>query len=870
MARLTRLIGGLAALFRRRRIERELDEELRAYLDACIAERMRAGMSQANAVRAARVRMGSLEAVKDYTRDAGWETTAESVGLDTRYALRTLLGSPRFAGVAILMLAIGIGANVAIFTLVDSVLMRALPYRDPGRLVDIDDIYQGRPSGVGQEEFLDWVAQADLFEGLALTDFDATLIRPPGQGDAERIVGQRVSDGFFTVLGARPLHGRAFLPGEDLPGRANVVVLSHALWRRAFGGDPKIVGASITLGDTPHEVVGVMPASFFWVYSMGAAYWRPLGYGSSGRSQHQYAAVGRLKPGVSLEAAQTQMDVLARRGEERYPDAKGWSIRVKPLGHFARAEARTPVLALASAVGLVLLIACANVATLMTVRMVSRSKELAMRAALGATRGRLVRQLLVESALLASMGGGLGVILAVWMLGSVVALLGAGLGLPPSVSLDGRALGFSVALTALTTVLFGLVPAWRTTRLDLVRAFKSSGAGATIDATQQRFLKRVVVAEVALATVLLIAAALLTTSLAQLLSRDLGFSREQILTFHLQPRAAGGAAQRRSGFFDELIERLNVLPGVEAAAATGSLPMSGQYSGSGFEIEGRPSPAEWRRQSAQYCLVTPGYFETMRIGVLRGRGFARGEPTPVVAISDGLARLHWSGEDPVGRRIRGRGSDTWVTIVGVVSDTRYGGPTREPNPTIYVPHGSAAISSMFVAVRLEPGMDSLFPTIRGVIREMDSSAVVTRVAMMDELAVRSVAVQRLFAVLLAAFAAFAVALAVTGIYGVIASSVQQRKQEMGIRLALGAEMAQVRNMVLWQGVRASLLGVGIGIALALGLTRFIASYLFGVTARDPLVFTLTPLLVGAMALVSVWLPARRASRVDPAVALRAE
>lgn len=793
---------------------------------------------------------------------------------ELRFAARSLRKSPGFTALAVLTLVLGIGANVAIFTILDTVLLRPPPYFDPGRLVEIDDIYQGRRSGVGQDEFREWVAKASLFEGLALVEADEVILRAAGHIDAERIVGNRVSDGFFSVLGAKPLYGRSFLAGEDLPGRANVIVLSHALWRRRFGSDPHVIGTTVTLGETPYTVVGVMPSSFYWMQSKRAEYWRPLGYRSSGRRQHQYDALARLRPGVSLAAAQAQMDVLARSAEERYAAAKGWRIRVLPLGHAASAEARTPLLALTSAVALVLLIACANLASLMTVRSVSRAKEIAVRTALGATRGRLLRQFLVESALLASIGGALGVLLANWMLRTLVVLLTPGISLPPLLALDVRALGFAVVVTALTTMLFGLLPIRRTIRLDLMRIFKASGGGTTIGTTQRRFLDNLVVGEVALATVLLIAASLLVTSLAALFSRDLGFRPEQVLTFEVQLPVTRYDRARQVAFFQNVIERLNSLPGIEEAAATDSLPMSGIYSGTDFQIEGSQAPAEWRQQSAQSSFVTPGYFRTMGIGLLRGRAFAASERAPVVVISETLARRHWPNEDPVGRRIRYGGGADWFTVVGVASDTRYGGPTHEPNPTIYLPDALTTRlpgpSWMFVVVRLGPIADPVLPAIRAVVRQLDPLIAVTRVATMDDLSGRSVAVERSLATLLTTFAVFAVALAAIGLYGVIAYSVQQRTREIGVRLALGAEATQVRNMVLWQGGRAALLGIAIGTTLAFGLTHFISSYLFAVTARDPLIFSIAPVLLMAVALIGVWLPARRAAHIDPAITLRAE
>ena len=786
---------------------------------------------------------------------------------DLHFAARTFGKAPAFASVAVLTLALGIGGNVAIFTLVDAALLRPLPYPQSDRLVEMDDVYQGRPNGVGQSEFKDWTANAPAFERMALVEFDEAIMPATLHTDAERFIGNRVTDGFFDTLGARALYGRTFLPGEDLPGRAGVIVLSHALWMRQFGGDQRVVGTTITLGETPHLVVGVMPPSFFWVESRSAEFWRPLGYVSSGRTQHQYTAVGRLRPDVPLGTAQAQMDTLARQAEQHYADAKGWSIRVTPLGQEERAAARTPLLLLGVSVGLVLLIACANVASLMAVRTSSRSHEIAIRSALGATRARLVRQLLVESGLLSSVGAVLGLLVGYWVLETLPALLSAGMILPRGIGLALRSVVFCAALAALTTGIFGLVAARRAFGADAAGVIKA-GSGGTGGAIHRRFLGNMVVTEVALATVLLVAASLLIVSLGRLVSRDLGFRTDRVLTFSLRLPAARYTQPQQAAFLRDLLERVAAMPGVEGAAATTALPMSGVYSGSGYEIEGQPAPAEWRQQSAQSATVTAGYFDAMQMRVLRGRGFTTDEQSTAVAISESLARRHWPNEDPIGRRIRYRRSNVWLPIVAVVSDTRYGGPAREPNPTIY--HPMTASSGMFVVVRLGKISTPVLPSIRAAIREMDSSLPVTRVATMDDLIGRSVGLQRLLAWLLGVFAALAAGLAALGTYGVVAYSVQRRTREMGIRLALGADIPRLRNMVLWEGCRLAGAGLVIGVVSALGVTRFISSYLFGVAPRDPVVFTLIPLALGAVALASVWLPARRATRVDPIVALRVE
>jgi len=792
---------------------------------------------------------------------AAFDTVSE-----VRRAARTLLKQPGFTIVAVLVLALGTGANVAIFTLVDNFLFRPLPYRDPDRLVALADVYEGGVSGVGMSEFRDWQQHATLFESLALAEFSEVAIFGDGEAFAERLVGSRVSAEFFDVLGIEPLLGRTFLPGEDLPGQAEVIVLSHRLWQRRFGGDPETIGKVIRLDEGPFTIIGVMPASFYWIEHREAEFFRPFGYTSSGRAQHQYGTVARLAPMASLEAAQEQMTALARQAEQQYADARGWTTIVMPLGDMEAGAVAPPLLVLAGAVGLVLLIACANVAGLMLVRIAARSREISVRAALGASRARLVGQLLIESSVLALVGTGLGLILAFWLLRSSAALFPPGMEFPEALGIDARVLAFSLALSFITTLLFGLAPARRALGPNLLDSLKPSGAPAR----QRLFLRNVVVIEVGLATVLLIAAGLLLASLGALFDEDLGFDHENLVTLHLRLPRDSYEAPQRVEFVREVLDQVSALPGVASAAATNSLPMSGFFSTNSFDIEGRPTPDEWRQQSAQTCVVTPEYLETMGIALLRGHGLTLrdGESGGLsVVVSESLARRHWPDEDPLGRRIRYQGSEDWLTIVGVAADTRYNGPARESNSTIYLPHARSATTRMFVAVRLDRA-GGVAAMIRDLVAEMDADVPVTRVANMGDLVAGTLTLQRFVAALLAGFAGLAVVLSAVGLYGVVAQSVAQQTREIGMRVALGATREQVLRMILLRGLVLTAAGAAWGTLAAAAVSRGLESMLHEVGTTDPLIFVSVPLLLMVVAILASYVPARRAASIDPMEALR--
>ena len=796
----------------------------------------------------------------------------DSLIQDVRYALRSIVRRPVFALLVVLTLALGTGVNIGMFTLLDVLLLRPLPYPEPGRLVALSDVYQGRPSGVGQEESEDWGRGASAFDGLALSENGDGVFAGDGTAEAAHVAGTRVTAGFFQVLGVRPLLGRGFLPGEDRPGHADVVVLGYGLWQRRFGGSLAVVGQSVQIGDGSYAIVGVMPRSFFWIGERAAEFWRPLGYRSSGRLQHQYDAVARLKPGLGLGAAQAQLDVLTRRAAAQYPEAGGWSTVVQPLGHDEAEAVRLPLLVLVMAAGLVLLIACANVASLVLVRTTARTRELAVRAALGAGRVRLVRQILVESGVLAAAGTALGVLAAYWLLGALAAVVPPDIGLPAPSAIDLRVLAFAVAVAALATVLVGLVPARRASEVSVVGELRAAGPAGWAGARQRGLLGRAVVLQVALAAVLLVASGLLLTSLRHLLLQDMGFRRDHLLTLELQLPASRYDDAASGAFFRDFIARLGAVPDVTSAAASTCLPMSGYYSGNGFEIEGRETPVEWRQQSAQSCVFTPGYFTTLGMRLVRGRDPSADQASdaPVVVVSEELARRFWPNGDPVGRRIRFRGAQPWRTIAGVVSDWRYGGPTSRSGPTIFGLYGSGRLPWMFVVLRVrgQPGM--AVGAVRRVLREIDPGLPLSRIAPMDDLLAGALTTQRLVTGLLTGFGLLAGLLAALGLYGVLAQSVALRTREIGVRVTLGATRAEVVRMVLGRGLLLAGAGTALGLAAAAASTRALRSLLYGVGALDPFAFAAVAVLLGAVALLASWLPARRAARVDPVVALRYE
>ncbi|HEX7049880.1 MAG TPA: ABC transporter permease [Longimicrobiales bacterium] len=799
----------------------------------------------------------------------------ETLFHDLRYALRSLRKAPGFAGVAVLTLALGIGANTAIFSVVDGVLLRPLPYPEPDRLVSFVE------AGSYKGAFLEYRERAESFEAIAAyTPGQAFSLT--GRGEPVRLEGAVVSAGLFSVLGAKPLLGRTFLPGEDEAGREPVVVLSHGLWQQRFGADPGIIGEEVRLDGIARTVVGVMPPGFRFP-SASTQLWVPASIRAADPIDLWGMSVGttiaRLRPGVTLEEARTEVRTLEPRMRELFPwdmpEDYGRNATVVPLRDRIVGDVRPMLLVLLGAVGFVLLIACANVANLLLARATTRRRELAVRVALGAGRRRLMRQLLTESVMLAALGGIVGLFLAFWGVELLVAGLPADTPRLAGIGIDGRVLGFTAALTFATGLVFGVLPALRASRSEPHDALKEGGRTAT--GARTRLSAALVVTEIALAVVLVTGAGLLIRSFWRLLRVDPGFRVENVVAATVAPptfRYADGAARR--AFYQELLGRLEALPGVTGAGITDRLPFGGRNYGSVFVIEGRPDPAtqggDWPLADIA-ATISADYLRTMGIRVLRGRGFTpadRADAPGVVLINQALARRYWPDEDPIGRRIRGPGSVPWLTIVGIVDDVAYNRLADTDLPAFYMPllqHGPEVVS---VVVRSTADPATLAANLRAVVASIDEDTPVSDVRAMAQRVSDSLGRPRFTMLLLTAFAAAALILGAVGIYGVIAYAVSQRIHEIGIRMALGARAGDVLGMVVRQGAALAMIGIAVGLLAAFATTRLLAGLLYGVGATDAATFLAVPLLLGAVALAASWIPARRAARVDPVVALRNE
>jgi putative ABC transport system permease protein len=799
---------------------------------------------------------------------------------DVSYGARTLLKKPAFTLVAVLTLGLGIGANTAIFSVVNAVLLRPLPYTESDRLVWLTERHEEIASRwVSYPNFLDWRARSQSFEAMAaIRGWQMTMT---GDGEALSINARMVTADYFRVMRARPLYGRDFIGDEDRYGAPNVTVISHAFWQSQFGGDPEAVGKTITLNNLPFTVVGVMPQEFqhqgppaLWVLT--EQYAAP-GSGWFTRDNRMLGnVVGRLKASVTIEQARAEMKSIEEQLISQYPMTNdGNTIRLVGLQESIVGDTRPALLILFAAVGLVLLIACANVANLLLVRAAGRRKEFAIRTALGASRWRLLRQLLVESVLLAAAGGALGLLLAHWGVGLLVKFAPQDLPRLGGVTIGWRVLGFTAALSVLTGVVFGLVPAWQGTKTDLQETLKEGGKNAT-DARGGRLRNAFVVAEVALAMVLLVGAGLLMKSLARLFASDPGFNAQDVLTMRLLPREAYPSRPRLMQFHNELLERLRSLPGVEAACALNDLPglEPGWQTDINPEVNGqylKINPGELI--NVDWGIVTSDYFKTMRIPIKQGRDFTAqevAEGAPVMLVDEQLARRFWPGGDALGKHIR-YDSATPIQIIGIAGDVRNYGSEALGRIKIYTPFGRLPLPRSTLAVRAA-GVDpaALVAAIKGEVQAVSRNVPVDEAATLESLLERHVAPRRFNTWLLGLFAAVALGLAAIGLYGVLAYSVSQRTHEMGIRLALGAQEGDLLKLVVRQGMKLALIGMAVGLAASVALTRVMSSLLFGVSATDPVTFALISLLLTAVALLACWIPARRAASTDPVVALRYE
>ena len=801
---------------------------------------------------------------------------------DLRYAARMQRKNPGFTIVAIIALALGIGANTAIFSVVNTVLLRPLPYKDPERLVMVweDASRAGYPRDTPTAaNFIDWRNQSTLFEGMAAMAEESFNLT--GAGDPERLKGRRVSADFFPLLGVEPLIGRVFSAAEDQPGAQRVVVLSYTLWQRRFGGDNGIIGNTVNLHSQPHVVVGVMPARFQFP-SVDDEVWTPIAFTAeeaANRDRHYLQVVGRLKPGVTLEQAQTEMNTIAARLQQQYPQSNtDLGAAVTSLHEQTVGDIRPALLILLGAVGLVLLIACANVANLLLARAAVRQKEIAVRVALGARRWRLVRQFLTESVLLATLGGLVGLGIAYGGLIVLRAFIPENISQAKQVSIDLKVLGFTLLVSTVTGVIFGLAPALQAARFNQTETLKEGGRDSATGSSGKRIRGLLVMAEVAVSLVLLIGAGLLINSFLRLRNVDPGFRTDNLLTMKMVlPDSKYDEFARRTAFFADLIQRVEALPGVKSVAVTSNLPLYRQGNSIGITIEGKPAPPPGQELIVVTRMISRGYFDTMGIPLLSGTGFTDQETvtTPRVAvISETMARRFWPGEDPIGKRLatgRIQRPEDWTQVIGVVKDVRQFELTVDPKPQMYLPYrqrGFFSPEDLVVKTDVDPA--SMAATVRNAVWEIDKDQPVSNIRTMEEILLDSIARQRFSMLLLAIFAGVALLLAAVGIYGVMSYSVAQRTHEIGIRMALGAQTGAVLKLAVGYGLKLVIAGVAIGLVAAFALTRVMSTLLYGVTATDPTTFALISLLLVGVAALASYIPARRATKVDPMIALRYE
>ncbi len=812
-----------------------------------------------------------------------------SVLHDFRYSARTLLKRPGFVITITLILALGIGANSTIFSVVDAVLMRPLPYEAPERIVMIWETNQSKGvprSIVSPANFLDWKEQNKVFDHLAALRFWYYTVT--GLGDPERYQGARVSADFFPLLGVKPELGRNFGPEEEQVGRDHVVVLTHAFWQRRFGGDRNIVGRSLTIDNEPFTIIGVLPASFRFSRVLNAELelWMPISFTPQQltREDRSITVYGRLKQGVSLAQARAEMDGIMRRLEQQYPETNsGWTAQVNILQEQATAPFRPTLLILMVVVGFVLLIACGNVANLLLTRATTRQKDFAVRFALGSSRSRLMRQLLIENLLLALLGGAAGLLLAYWAINFLNVIVRERVPYLDTLVINRSVLGFTLVVSVLVGVIVGLVPGLRASRLNLRDALAESGRTSSETPGHRRLRNLFVVLEVTLAVPLLIGAGLMLRSSLLLQNLDRGIDIRNVLTAQISlPKTKYVTAQQTAEFYRQTLQRIQSEPEVLSASAVNFLPLTNFGDATRLTIEGRNPSASGPEITASYRVIDPNYFRTMSIPLLRGRFFTEqdnDESHGVVMINQTMARRYWPDEDPIGKRIkpefpaakvpwRPASTNTWLAITGVVGDVKEAGVNDEQSAEIYLPYLQNPSSLMNLLVRSASDPLRLVPAVRRQVLAVDGDQPVYNVSTMEDVLGQSIATPHVITSLLTIFAAVALLLAAIGVYSVMSYSVAQRTHEVGVRMALGAQQQHVLRMILGHGLRLVLGGVGFGVIVAFAVTRVMSNLLFGVSATDPRVFVGVPLLLIAIAMLATYLPARRALKVDPIVALR--
>lgn len=881
--------------------EAEIIEEFSQHLDDRFQELRVSGATEAEASRAVLAELSESGMLQRKLRRVERQVAAEPVVLgarrknmmgdlwqDLRYGLRTMRTQPVFTGVAVLALALGIGGNTAIFSLVNTILLRQLPFQQPEQLMWVS----ARRSDSGKYPFTlpDFIDYRDQNQGLAgIAAFANWSANLTANGDPERLQGLRISANAFQMLGVEAVVGRALLPADDTPGQQRVVVLSYGLWQRRFGADPQLMGKTLTLNGASYTVVGVLPPQFFFPIREAelavplcpdADPWRGVR-----NSTNFLRALARLKPGVTREQAEADLTAVAQRMRQQYPvaNAQKLGVTLSPLHEEIVANFRLALWVLLGAVGVVLLMTCVNLANLALVRAAARHREMAIRTALGATRRRLIQQLATESLLLAALGGGAGLLLACYGIDLLLALSPASLPRVAEVGVDFRVLGFTLALSLLAGMIFGLAPAWQATRVNLNEELKESGRSSAGGARQSRARSLLVISEIALSLVLLVGAGLLIKSFLRLQAVSPGFEAENVLAIRLSlPKAQYPSRAAATAFYEKLRPRLESLPGVETVGVVSALPLSGVLASIPFTIEGRATTPD-QALRADYRLVSTGYFRTLKIPVLAGREFNErdaAQTTSVALISQNLAHRYWPNSNPLGAHLRIDDNDQGprlVEIVGVVGDVKHLSLDGEPSFHIYLPihqtHEDGVVwltNNQYWLLRTTVDPLTLSAAVRHEIQAVDREVPTSSIRTMEQYLDASVAPQRFNLWLLMVFACAALVLAATGLYGVISYGVAQRRHEIGIRMALGAQAGDVLKLVIGQGMALALIGVALGLVAALALTRLMKSLLFSVSATDPLTFLVIAWLLTCVALLACWIPARRATKVDPMAALREE
>lgn len=810
----------------------------------------------------------------------------ETLLQDLRFGIRTLTKSPGFAIVALLTLALGIGANSAIFSVINAILLRPLAYPNPDQLVLINHNYQkiNLKASVSAFGYLHYRDNAKSFESIAaMTGWPANLT---GEGEPERLTGQTVTANFFELLGAKAAMGRTFAVGEDSDGKNRVVVLSHGFWQRRFGGDKSILNKTLSLNGENYTVVGVMPPSFQYGREIGMIVdlWAPIVFtpqqvSPDSLTNEFLAVLGRLRTGVSQDQAQAEMRNIASNLRQQYmqsADATNWDLLLTSFRQQVVGDISTMLWIVMLVVGFVLLIACANVANLLLARAAARQKEIAVRTALGAGRWRIIRQLLTESVLLSVVGGAFGLLIGYWGVKALVSLNEDRIPRANEISLDWKVLLFTFGVSIVTGVLFGIVPALQTTRSDLHETLKEGGRSGSA-ATKQWIRSSLVVVEIALALAVLVGAGLLVKSFLHVQQVNPGFNPQGMLTMQLSlPATKYSEAPQRANFYKQVINEVRSLPGVQSVGAISVLPLSGGGSSGSFRIEGRDIPQGQSMPHGARWAATPDYFKTMGIPLIRGRYFEErdtAESLPVTIIDQSLAQKYWPNEDPVGKRISFEGTPDkriWREIVGIVGHVKHTDLEGESRAQYYMPHQQRPQAGMALVIRTPNDPNALTGSVRGVIKTADGDLPVFRVRTMDQFVADSMTQRKFALLLICVFACLALLLSAIGLYGVMAYSVTQRTHELGLRMALGAQASDVLKLVVKQGMLLAVVGLGLGVVGAIFLSRLMKTMLFNVSATDPLVFVAIALTLAAVALLACFVPARRATKVDPMVALRYE